>query len=94
MVGGLARVVQDVPPFMLVDGLSGCIVGLNLVGLRRNGFTTEQVAELKRAYRLFFKSEDLNIAQARARAETELKQIPEVQDFLRFFERSERGAVI
>jgi UDP-N-acetylglucosamine acyltransferase len=55
MVGGLARVVQDVPPFMLVDGISGCIVGLNLVGLRRNGFTSEQVAEIKRAYRVVYR---------------------------------------
>ena len=55
--------------------------------------TEDVVRELKRAYRLFFKSE-LNVSQARQRAETELKQIPEVVEFLRFFERSERGAVI
>lgn len=55
MVGGLARVIQDVPPYMLIDGASGCVVGLNLVGLRRNGFTTEQVAELKRAYRVIYR---------------------------------------
>jgi UDP-N-acetylglucosamine acyltransferase len=55
MVGGLGRVVQDVPPYVLIDGISGCVVGLNLVGLRRNGFTTEQVAELKRAYRLIYR---------------------------------------
>jgi UDP-N-acetylglucosamine acyltransferase len=39
----------------MVDGLSGCIVGLNHVGLRRNGFTPEQVAELKRAYRVIYR---------------------------------------
>ena len=55
MVGGLARVIQDVPPYVLIDGITGCVVGLNLVGLRRNGFTTEQVAELKRAYRLIYR---------------------------------------
>jgi UDP-N-acetylglucosamine acyltransferase len=55
MIGGLARVVQDVPPYVLIDGTSGCVVGLNLVGLRRNGFTTEQVAELKQAYRLIYR---------------------------------------
>jgi UDP-N-acetylglucosamine acyltransferase len=54
MIAGLARVVQDVPPYVLIDG-NGCVVGLNLVGLRRNGFTTEQVAELKRAYRLIYR---------------------------------------
>jgi UDP-N-acetylglucosamine acyltransferase len=54
MVGGLARVVQDVPPYVLIDG-GGFVVGLNFVGLRRNGYTTEQVAELKRAYRLIYR---------------------------------------
>jgi UDP-N-acetylglucosamine acyltransferase len=54
MVGGLARIVQDVPPYVLIDG-SGCVVGLNLVGLRRAGYTTGQVAELKRAYRMIYR---------------------------------------
>lgn len=56
MVGGHARVVQDVPPYVMVDGLSGHIVGLNLVGLRRNGFLAEEVAELKAAYRVIYRS--------------------------------------
>ncbi len=56
MVGGHARVVQDVPPYMMVDGSTGCIVGLNLVGLRRNGFIAEEVVELKQAYRLIYRS--------------------------------------
>ena len=55
MVGGHARVVQDVPPFMLLDGQSGCIVGLNVVGLRRSGHTSEDVASLKSAYRLIYR---------------------------------------
>ena len=55
MVGGHARVVQDVPPFMLLDGQSGCIVGLNIVGLRRSGHTAEDIASLKAAYRLIYR---------------------------------------
>jgi UDP-N-acetylglucosamine acyltransferase len=55
MVGGHARVVQDVPPFMLLDGQSGCIVGLNIVGLRRSGHTAEEIASLKGAYRLVYR---------------------------------------
>ena len=55
MVGGHARVVQDVPPFMLLDGPSGCIVGLNIVGLRRSGHTAEEIASLKGAYRLVYR---------------------------------------
>lgn len=55
MVGGHARIVQDVPPYMLVDGQSGCIVGLNVVGLRRSGHSAEDVADLKAAYRIVYR---------------------------------------
>ena len=93
-IGGCSRVAKDVPPYVKAVGNPVRLYGLNTVGLQRNGFSEETIKELKRAYRLFFKSDDLNLAQARARAETELKPIPEVQAFLKFFERSERGAVI
>jgi UDP-N-acetylglucosamine acyltransferase len=55
MVGGQAHIVKDVPPFVTVDGMSSLIVGLNAVGLRRAGFSAEQMSELKRAYRLAFR---------------------------------------
>ena len=55
MVGGHARVVQDVPPYMLLDGQSGCIVGLNIVGLRRSGHAADVIAELKSAYRAIYR---------------------------------------
>lgn len=55
MVGGHARVVQDVPPYMLLDGQSGCIVGLNVVGLRRSGHSAEDIATLKAAYRTIYR---------------------------------------
>jgi UDP-N-acetylglucosamine acyltransferase len=56
MVGGQAHVVKDVPPFVTVDGLSSCVVGLNHVGLRRNGFSAAEVRQLKQAYRLVYRS--------------------------------------
>lgn len=55
MVGGHARVVQDVPPFMLLDGQSSCVVGLNNVGLRRSGHSAEDIADLKAAYRVIYR---------------------------------------
>jgi UDP-N-acetylglucosamine acyltransferase len=55
MVGGHARVVQDIPPYMLVDGQSGCIVGLNIVGLKRSGHSAEEIADLKTAYRTIYR---------------------------------------
>jgi len=56
MVGGHARVVQDIPPYMLIDGQTGCVVGLNVVGLRRSGHTADDIAGLKAAYRVIYRS--------------------------------------
>ena len=56
MVGGQAHIKKDVPPFVTVDGFSSCIVGLNLVGLRRRGFEPGQIQQLKKAYRLIYRS--------------------------------------
>ncbi|MCL2120115.1 MAG: acyl-ACP--UDP-N-acetylglucosamine O-acyltransferase [Planctomycetaceae bacterium] len=56
MIGGQAHVVQDIPPFMTVDGLTSRIVGLNLIGLRRNGRTSEEIKTLKNAYFALYRS--------------------------------------
>jgi UDP-N-acetylglucosamine acyltransferase len=55
MIGGMARVTQDVPPFVLVDGGSTMVVGLNRVGLRRAGLSPLEVTELKAAYRVIYR---------------------------------------
>ena len=56
MVGGQSHISQDVPPFVMVDGISNYIVGLNIVGLRRAGFTRGEIKELKAAYHLIYRS--------------------------------------
>jgi UDP-N-acetylglucosamine acyltransferase len=56
MIGGLARVVKDVPPYVTVDAKSGYIVGLNLVGLKRSGFNQDDILQLKQAYRVIYRS--------------------------------------
>ena len=92
-VGGCSRVAQDVPPYTKAVGNPIKLYGLNSVGLRRNNFPEEVVRELKRAYRLFFRSE-LNISQARERAKTELHPFPEVLEFLRFLDDTDRGTIL
>lgn len=91
--GGCSRVAKDVPPYVKANGNPIKLYGLNKVGLERNGFSEEVQRELKRAYRLFFNS-DMNLSQARERAESELQRYPEVEEFLSFFDRSDRGLVI
>jgi UDP-N-acetylglucosamine acyltransferase len=56
MVGGHARVVRDVPPFVTLDGDTGMVVGLNKVGLRRAGITQDELLDLKTAYRVIYRS--------------------------------------
>jgi UDP-N-acetylglucosamine acyltransferase len=69
MMQGLAAVSKDLPPYTVARGING-ICGLNVVGLRRGGFTSEQRLELKRLYRLLFRSGlGLQAAIARARSE-------------------------
>ena len=92
-IGGCSRVSKDIPPFLKAVGNPIKLYGLNGVGLQRNGFPEEVVRELKRAYRLFFRS-DLNLSQAMERAETELHMYPEVRELMEFVEGSGRGVVI
>ncbi len=56
MVGGHARVIKDVPPYMTIDGASGYVVGLNQIGLRRAGCRSEELNRLKEVYRLIYRS--------------------------------------
>jgi UDP-N-acetylglucosamine acyltransferase len=56
MVGGQAHITRDVPPYVTVDGLSSLVVGLNRIGLRRNGLTDQDMVQLKAAYRVIYRS--------------------------------------
>jgi UDP-N-acetylglucosamine acyltransferase len=89
-VGGCSRVAKDVPPFLKAVGNPVKLYGLNSVGLQRRGFPEEVVRELKRAYRLLFRS-GLNLSQALERARAELQPFPEVSHFLEFIDASQRG---
>ena len=91
MIGGCARVVQDVPPYVMVDGHSGLIVGLNLVGLRRNDFTPEDVAQLKAAYRLIYRR-GLRWVEVLEALEREFPSGP-ASHFQPFFSQGTRGFI-
>lgn len=55
MVGAQAHVSQDIPPYVTVDGHSSCVVGLNQIGLRRAGYSRDDVRRLKEAYRVIYR---------------------------------------
>jgi UDP-N-acetylglucosamine acyltransferase len=92
-IGGCSRIAKDIPPYVKAVGNPIHLYGLNSIGLQRNNFSEEVMRELKRAYRMFFKSE-LNLSQARAKAQNELQLFPEVETFLQFLDESDRGVVV
>ncbi|OGG03270.1 MAG: acyl-[acyl-carrier-protein]--UDP-N-acetylglucosamine O-acyltransferase [Candidatus Glassbacteria bacterium RIFCSPLOWO2_12_FULL_58_11] len=92
-IGGGSRVPKDVPPYVMAVGNPIMLNGLNTVGLQRRGFSEEVRQELKRAYKIFFRSQ-YNISQALEHARTELKQLPEIKIFTDFIAHSERGIII
>jgi UDP-N-acetylglucosamine acyltransferase len=92
-IGGCSRVSKDIPPFLKAVGNPVKLYGLNSIGLQRSGFPEDVLLELKRAYRLFFRS-DLNVTQAMEKANAELKPYPEVKELVAFVEASGRGVVI
>lgn len=90
MVGGGAMAAQDVPPFTIAQGDRARLVGLNVVGLRRAGFTREVMSALKNAYReLFQAGMPMRIAAEQVRAF--YNDVPEVIELVDFLETSQRG---
>lgn len=90
MIGGCSKIVQDIPPFMIVDGNPGITRTINKVGMERNGVSEEAQAALKLAFKLLFR-EGLTISNALTKIEAELPQLPEILHLVQFARTSERG---
>jgi UDP-N-acetylglucosamine acyltransferase len=89
MISGNTRVNLDAPPFFTYAGFQIAPKGLNLVGLRRAGFTAPGISILKSAYQLLYRS-GLKLEDALAKIETEIPT-PETLQLVNFIRRSERG---
>jgi UDP-N-acetylglucosamine acyltransferase len=93
MVGGLSRLTQDVPPFLLVEGNPVAAHGINSIGLQRREVSAETQTLLKKAYRILYR-ENLSTRQALEKIRAELPvTAPELRHFVTFIETSERGIV-
>jgi UDP-N-acetylglucosamine acyltransferase len=89
MIGGNTRVNLDVPPYLLCAGFNVEAKGLNLVGLKRAGFSLAQVAGLKKAYRTLYRS-GLKLEEALVKIETECPD-ENALHLVRFIRGSSRG---
>ena len=89
-VSGGAMVAMDVAPYCTVQGDRAQLAGLNTTGMERAGFGEDQIARVKEAYRITFRS-GLRLEEAVVRLRAELGGHPEIDHFVDFISRSERG---
>ena len=89
-VGGGAMVSRDVPPYVLITGNPAMPYGVNVEGLKRRGFSSEQVRHIREAYRVLYRM-DLKLEEAAERLAGLVSEQPELDLLVRFIERSARS---
>ncbi len=92
MVGGMCKIRQDVPPYMLCDMVEGSMkaIGPNVVGLTRRGFSKDVIQALKEAFRFLYR-DGLNRTQALERVENDVEPFDEIKELVAFYRHSTRG---
>lgn len=90
MISGGSVVVQDIAPYIIAQGDRAKPAGLNLVGLKRRGFSDSSLRDLKKAYKLVFRS-GLRMEEALEKIAVELEDTPELKTFTEFIGNSRRG---
>ena len=91
-IAGGAMVRQDVPPYVMVQGDPAEPYAVNSEGLKRRGFTEDQIRAIREAYRILYRS-DLKLAEARARLAPIAAERPEIKAFADFIQASTRSIV-
>ena len=91
-LGGGAILSRDVPPYVMVAGNPAVPHGVNAEGLRRRGFSDEQIRHIREAYRVLYRS-DLKLAEALERLTPVAEQRPEIRAFVDFIHGSTRSLV-
>lgn len=90
MISGGAMVAQDVPPYTVAQGDRAKTMGLNLIGMKRRGFSEETIRGIKKAYRMIFRS-GMRLEQALEMVVEELESTAELEHFVNFIKESQRG---
>ena len=90
-VGGLSRIVQDVPPYMIVEGNPAKVRKVNVIGLERSGFSQGGINAIRDAFKQLFRSEILNRSQILSELEGQENPIPEIKTLIEFFRNVDKG---
>jgi len=93
MMWGLSAISKDLPPFMIVNGRNGTIAGVNVVALRRRNFPAATINALRQVHSLFFRG-GISVKKGLAAIREHVPMLPEVEEFIRFVETSERGVLL
>ena len=91
-VGGGSKINKDVPPYVLCGREPLSYAGVNIVGLRRRGFTSDQIYAIKDMYDVIYNS-GLNFSDALAKIEAEFPQTVERDNIVNFIRASKRGII-
>lgn len=92
MIQGGSKVIKDIPPYITAGRDPLCFVGLNSIGLRRRGYSIEQIDRIQHIYRLIYQSA-LNTSQALEQMEKELPESEERTYIETFIKNSSRGII-
>jgi UDP-N-acetylglucosamine acyltransferase len=92
MVQGGCKTTKEIPPYVIAAREPMTYCGINLVGLRRRGFTREQIDAIHQAYRFIYQS-GLNTTMALARIKEEMEMTPEIEYIVSFVEGAKRGII-
>lgn len=90
-VGGHTRIVQDVPPYVIIEGHPARIRQVNVIGLEREGFSKEQIDGIKEAFRALFRSGELNKSKILEELESKKDISPEVKYLITFLRNIDKG---
>ena len=90
-VGGLTRIVQDVPPYMIVEGNPAKVRQVNTVGIERAGFSQDKINAIKEVFKQLFRTEVLNRKQILSELESQGELLQETRVLIEFFNNVDKG---
>lgn len=92
MIAGASLITKDVPPYVLAGRRPLSYAGVNIIGLRRRGFTNDQITQIKEIYTVIYMS-NLNVSDACKKIEAEFEETAEKRAILDFIKNSNRGII-
>ena len=90
MIGGFSGIGMDVPPYMMASGSRASLYGLNVIGLKRRGFSEESINDLKECYKILYKN-NLTLAESLRTISEQIRPSQEVRHLIEFIEKNKRG---